>query len=127
MLQQFITQQQRGTAMRNTLALVTYNNTQRLALVRSLRTKTNKVNVMIHLFANSSICTDMLVNPEDLVYTDIPVEYYNALAKSYPNYAATDSISLKLFAQQAQADALYPSIAKLRNNYEPSPYNKRAA
>ena len=117
----------RGTAMRNTLALVTYNNTQRLALVRSLRTKSNKVNVMIHLYANSSICTDMLVDPEDLVYTDIPVQYYNSLAKSYPNYSATDSISLKLFALQAQADALYPTVAKLRNNYEPSPYNKCAA
>ena len=113
--------------MRNTLALVTYNNTQRLALVRSLRTKTRKVNVMIHLYANSSICTDMLVDPEDLVYTDIPVQYYNSLAKSYPNYAATDAISLKLFALQAQADALYPTVAKLRNNYAPSPYNKRAA
>ena len=112
---------------RNTVVLVTYNNTQRLALVRSLRPKHNKVNVMIHLYANSSICTDMLVDPEDLVYTDIPAHYYNALAKSYPNYSATDSISLKLFAQQAHADSLFPSIAKLRNNYEPSPYNKRAA
>ena len=108
--------------MRNTLALVNYNNTQRLALVRSLRTKTRKVNVMIHLYANSSICTDMLVDPEDLVYTDIPAKYYNSLAKSYPNYSATDAISLKLFKLQQQADALYPTVAKLRNNYEPSPY-----
>ena len=112
--------------MRNTLALVTYNNTQRLALVRSVRPKRNLVNVMIHLYANSSICTDMLVDPTELVYTDIPAQYYNSLAKSYPNYSATDSISLKLFKLQQEADALYPSIAKLRNNYEPSPYNKCA-
>ena len=113
--------------MRNTLALVTYNNTQRLALVRGLRPKSNKVNVMIHLFANSSICTDLLVDPTDLVYTNIPVQYYNSLAKSYPNYAATDPTSLKLFKLQQQADQLFPTVAKLRNNYEPSPYNKRAA
>jgi hypothetical protein len=51
------------------------------------------------------------------VYTDIPAKLFTHLAKSYPNYSATDANSLKLFALQQQADALYPNIAKLRNNY----------
>lgn len=103
--------------MRNTLALVNYNNTQRLAHVKSIRTSTNKVNCTIFLYANSSIASDLLVDPEDLVYTNIPAKYFASLAKSYPNYSATDSNSKKLFALQAQADQLYPSVARLRNNY----------
>ena len=105
--------------MRNTLALVNYNNTQRLAYVKAVRPRTNKVNVTIFLFANSSIASDLLVDPEDLVYTNIDPKLFTHLAKSYPNYSATDSNSVKLFALQAQADSQYPSIAKLRNNYEP--------
>ena len=105
--------------MRNTLALVTVYNTQRLAYVKSIRKATNKVNVTVFLYANSSIASDVLVDPEDLVYTNIPAKYFNALAKSYPNYSATDPISLKLFAQQAHADSLFPTVAKLRNNYGP--------
>jgi hypothetical protein len=105
--------------MRNTLALVNYNNTQRLAYVKSIRKASNKVNVTIFLFANSSIASDLLVDPEDLVYTNIDPKLFTHLAKSYPNYAATDSNSVKLFALQQQADSQYPSIAKLRNNYEP--------
>ena len=111
---------------RNSVVLVNYNNTQRLALVRSVRPTTNKVNVMIHLYANSSICSDYLVDASAVTPTNISAKYYNSLAKSYPNYAATDSISLKLFALQAQADSLYPQYAALRNNYEPSPYNRAA-
>ena len=105
--------------MRNTLALVNYNNTQRLALVKSMRPSTGKVNVTVFLYANSSIATDYLVDPTELVYTDIPAKYFTHLAKSYPNYTATDANSLLLFKLQQEADALYPSIAKLRNNYAP--------
>jgi hypothetical protein len=105
--------------MRNTLALVNYNNTQRLAYVKAVRPTTNKVNVTIYLFANSSIASDLLVDPEDLVYTNIPANLFTHLAKSYPNYSATDSNSVKLFALQQQADLQYPTVAKLRNNYEP--------
>ena len=103
--------------MRNTLALVNYNNTQRLAYVKSIRKASNKVNVTIFLYANSSIASDLLVDPEDLVYTNIDPKLFASLAKSYPNYSATDSNSLKLFALQQQADQQYPSIARLRNNY----------
>jgi len=103
--------------MRNTLALVNYNNTQRLAYVKSIRKSTNKVNVTVFLFANSSIASDLLVDPEDLVYTNIPASMFTHLAKSYPNYSACDSNSLKLFALQQRADSMYPSIARLRNNY----------
>jgi hypothetical protein len=103
--------------MRNTLALVNYNNTQRLAYVKAVRPSTGKVNVTMFLYANASIATDYLVDPAELVYTDIPAKLFTHLAKSYPNYSATDANSLKLFALQQQADALYPSIAKLRNNY----------
>ena len=103
--------------MRNTLALVNYNNTQRLAYVKSIRKSTNKVNVTVFLFANSSVCSDLLVDPEDLVYTNIDPKLFTHLAKSYPNYSATDSNSVKLFALQQQADSQYPSIARLRNNY----------
>ena len=105
--------------MRNTLALVNYNNTQRLALVKSVRPSTGKVNVTMYLYANASIATDYLVDPTELVYTDIPAKYFTHLAKSYPNYTATDANSLLLFKLQQEADALYPSIAKLRNNYAP--------
>ena len=107
--------------MRNTLALVNYNNTQRLAYVKAVRPTTNKVNVTVFLYANSSIASDLLVDPEDLVYTNIPAKYFASLAKSYPNYSATDSNSVKLFALQAQADQLYPSVARLRNNYTAYP------
>jgi len=103
--------------MRNTLALVNYNNTQRLAYVKAVRPTTNKVNVTIYLFANSSIASDLLVDPTDLVYTNIDPKLFTHLAKSYPNYAATDRNSKLLFALQAQADQQYPTVAKLRNNY----------
>jgi len=113
---------------RNSVVLVNYKNTQRLALVKSVRSN-NKVNVTIHLYANSSICSDYLVDASAVTATNIPAKYFNSLAKSYPNRAATDSISLRLFALQQQADSLYPQYAALRNNYEPSPYSncKRAA
>ena len=113
---------------RNSVVLVNYKNTQRLALVKSVRSN-NKINCVVHLYANSSICSDYLVDASAVTATNIPAKYFNSLAKSYPNYAATDSISLRLFALQAQADSLYPQYAVLRNNYEPSPYSncKRAA
>ena len=111
---------------RNSVVLVTYNNTQRLALVKSVRSN-NKLNVIIHLYRNSSCSSDYLVDSSAVTLTNVPAKYFHSLAKSYPNYSATDAISLKLFAQQAHADSLFPSIAKLRNNYETSPYNKRAA
>ena len=110
---------------RNSVVLVNYKNTQRLALVRSLRSN-NRVNVMIHMFANSSICSDYCVDASGVTATNIPAKYFNSLAKSYPNYTATDSISLKLFALQAQADALYPNYAALRKQYESSPYSRAA-
>ena len=103
---------------RNSVVLVNYNNTQRLALVRSVRSN-NRVNVMIHLYANSSVCSDYCVDASAVTATNIPAKYFNSLAKSYPNYAATDSNSVKLFKLQAQADSLYPNYAALRNNYEP--------
>jgi homoserine trans-succinylase len=109
---------------RNSVVLVTLNNTQRLALVKSVRSN-NKVNCVVHLYANSSICSDYLVDASAVTATNIPAKYFNSLAKSYPNYAATDSTSKKLFALQAQADSLYPNYAALRNNYEPSPYSNR--
>jgi len=107
--------------MRNTLALVNYNNTQRLALVKSVRPTTNKVNVTIYLYANASIASDLLVDPSDLVYTNIPAKYFTHLAKSYPNYSATDRNSKLLFKLQQQADQLWPTVAKLRNNYAAYP------
>ena len=105
--------------MRNTLALVNYNNKQRLAYVKAVRPTTNKVNVTVFLYANSSIASDLLVDPTDLVYTNIPAKQFTHLAKSYPNYAATDRNSKLLFALQQQADQQWPTVAKLRNNYEP--------
>ena len=103
---------------RNSVVLVNYKNTQRLALVKSVRTN-NKLNVIIHLFANSSVSSDLLVDSSSVTLTTVPAKLFNSLAKSYPNYSATDSTSLKLFALQAQADSLFPQYAKLRNNYEP--------
>ena len=103
---------------RNSVVLVTYNNTQRLALVKSVRSN-NKLNVVIHLYRNSSTSSDYLVDASSVTLTNVPAKYFNSLAKSYPNYSATDSISLKLFALQAQADSLFPQYAVLRNNYGP--------
>ena len=110
---------------RNSVVLVTLNNTQRLALVKSVRSN-NRINCIVHLYRNSSCSSDYLVDASSVTPTNIPAKYFNSLAKSYPNYAATDSISLKLFALQAQADSLYPNYAVLRNNYEPSPYSRAA-
>ena len=101
---------------RNSVVLVNYNNTQRLALVKSVRSN-NKLNVVIHLFANSSVCSDLLVDSSTVQLTNVPAKYFNSLAKSYPNYSATDSNSKKLFALQACADSLFPQYATLRNNY----------
>ena len=101
---------------RNSVVLVNYNNTQRLALVKSVRTN-NKLNVIVHLFANSSVCSDLLVDSSTVTPTSVPAKLFHSLAKSYPNYSATDSTSKKLFALQAQADSLFPQYAKLRNNY----------
>jgi argonaute-like protein implicated in RNA metabolism and viral defense len=105
---------------RNQVVVVNYQNALRLALVRSVRNSTQQVNVMIHCYRNSSICSDWLIKPSDIVaVTDVCSTQFNALAKSYPNYAATDSISSKLFAQQVIADAQYPQYAQYRNSYEP--------
>ena len=101
---------------RNSVVLVNYNNTQRLALVKSVRSN-NKLNVIVHLFANSSVSSDLLVDSSSVTLTTVPAKLFNSLAKSYPNYAATDSTSKKLFALQAQADSLFPQYAALRNNY----------
>ena len=103
---------------RNSVVLVNYNNTQRLALVKSVRSN-NKLNVIIHLYANASCSSDYLVDSSSVTLTNVPAKYFHSLAKSYPNYSATDSMSLKLFALQAQADSLFPQYAKLRNNYGP--------
>ncbi len=103
---------------RNQVVVVSYQNKLRLALVRSLRNKSQQVNVMIFCYRNSSICSDWLIDPSDIVaVTTVSSAQFNALAKSYPNYAATDSISLKLFDMQASADAVYPQYAAYRNNY----------
>jgi hypothetical protein len=103
---------------RNQVVVVNYQNKPRLALVRSLRNKTQQVNVMIFCYRNSSICSDWLIDPSDIVaVTAVCSTQFNALAKSYPNYAATDSISLKLFDMQASADALFPQYAAYRKHY----------
>ena len=104
---------------RNSVVLVNYNNTQRLALVKSVNKSTNMLNVTVYLYANSSIASDYRVHANTVTLTSVPAKYFNALAKSYPNYESTDSISLKLFALQQQADLQYPTVAKLRNNYGP--------
>ena len=105
---------------RNSVVVVNYHNKPRLALVRSLRPSVNKVNVMIYCFRNSSICSDWQIDPSDIVaVTNVSSTQFNALAKSYPNYAATDSVSKMLFAQQASADAVYPQYAAYRKHYGP--------
>lgn len=101
---------------RNSVVLVNYNNTQRLALVKSVRTN-NKLNVIVHLFANSSVCSDLLVDSSTVTLTSVPAKLFHSLAKSYPNYACTSANSKKLFALQQQADSLFPQYATLRNNY----------
>jgi hypothetical protein len=105
---------------RNSVVVVNYCNKPRLALVRSLRPSVNSVNVMIYCYRNSSICSDWQIDPSDIVcVTDVPAAQFNALAKSYPNRAATDAISLRLFDWQASADAVYPQYAAYREHYGP--------
>ena len=84
--------------------------------IQSIRNN-NKLNVIVHLFANSSVSSDLLVDSSSVTLTNVPAKLFHSLAKSYPNYTATDSTSKKLFALQAQADSLFPQYAKLRNNY----------
>jgi hypothetical protein len=105
---------------RNQVVVVNYQNAPRLALVRSVRNSTQQVNVMIFCYRNSSICSDWLIDTSDIVaVTDVNSTQFYALAKSYPNYAATDSISLKLFDMQASADAAFPQYATHRLHYGP--------
>ena len=111
---------------RNSVVLVNYNNTQRLALVKSVRSN-NKVNVTMYLYANSSIASDYLVDASSVQLTSVPAKQFTHLAKSYPNYACTNANSVLLFKLQQQADALYPNYAALRKHYAPSPYSKAKA
>ena len=101
---------------RNSVVLVTYKNTQRLALVKSVRAN-NMLNVTMYLFANASIASDYLVHASAVTLTSVSAKQFVHLAKSYPNYACTSANSKLLFKLQQQADAAYPQYAKLRNNY----------
>jgi hypothetical protein len=102
---------------RNSVVVVNYNNTQRLALVKSVNTNTNMLNVTMYLFANSSIASDYRVHASTVQLTTVSAKQFTHLAKSYPNYACTNANSLLLFKLQQQVDAAYPQYAKLRNNY----------
>ena len=106
---------------RNSVVLVTYNNTQRLALVKSVNKNNNMLNVTMYLFANSSIASDYRVHASTVTLTSVSAKQFVHLAKSYPNYACTNANSLLLFKLQQQADAAYPQYAKLRNNYAAYP------
>lgn len=105
---------------RNSVVLVNYNNTQRLALVKSVRAN-NMLNVTMYLFANASIASDYLVNANSVTLTSVSAKQFVHLAKSYPNYACTNANSKLLFKLQQQADSAYPQYAKLRNNYAAYP------
>jgi len=102
---------------RNSVVLVNYKNTQRLALVKSVNANTNMLNVTIYLFANASIASDYRVHASTVQLTSLSAKQFIHLAKSYPNVACTSANSLLLFKLQQQADAAYPQYAKLRNNY----------
>ena len=102
---------------RNSVVLVNYKNTQRLALVKSVNKNTNMLNVTMYLFANASIASDYRVHASTVQLTSVSAKQFVHLAKSYPNYACTNANSKLLFKLQQQADAAYPQYAKLRNNY----------
>ena len=106
---------------RNSVVIVNYNNTQRLALVKSVNTSTNMLNVTMYLFANSSIASDYRVHASSVQLTSVSAKQFTHLAKSYPNYACTSANSKLLFKLQQQADAAYPQYVKLRNNYAAYP------
>ena len=102
---------------RNSVVLVNYKNTQRLALVKSVNANTNMLNVSIYLFANASIASDYCVHASTVQLTSLSAKQFIHLAKSYPTSACTNANSLLLLQLQQQADAAYPQYAKLRNNY----------
>ena len=102
---------------RNSVVLVNYKNTQRLALVKSVNTSTNMLNVTIYLYANASIASDFRVHASTVQLTSVSAKQFIHLAKSYPNSACTNANSVLLLKLQQQADAAYPQYAKLRNNY----------
>jgi len=102
---------------RNSVVVVNYKNTQRLALVKSVNKNTNMLNVTIYLFANAHIASDYCVHASTVQLTSVSAKQFIHLAKSYSNYACTNTNSLLLFKLQQQADAAYPQYAKLRNNY----------
>ena len=102
---------------RNSVVVVNYKNTQRLALVKSVNANTNMLNVSIYLFANASIASDYRVHASTVQLTSLSAKQFIHLAKSYPLSACTSANSLLLFKLQQQADAAYPQYAALRNNY----------
>ena len=102
---------------RNSVVVVNYKNTQRLALVKSVNANTNMLNVTIYLFANASIASDYRVHASTVQLTSVSAKQFIHLAKSYPNTACTNANSVLLFKLQQQADSAYPQYAKLRNNY----------
>jgi hypothetical protein len=102
---------------RNSVVVVNYKNTQRLALVKSVNANTNMLNVSIYLFANASIASDYRVHASTVQLTSLSAKQFIHLAKSYPLSACTNANSLLLLQLQQQADAAYPQYAKLRNNY----------
>jgi hypothetical protein len=106
---------------RNSVVVVNYQNTQRLALVKSVNKSTNMLNVTMYLFANASIASDYRVHASSVQLTSVSAKQFTHLAKSYPNYACTNANSVLLFKLQQQADAAYPQLAALRNNYAAYP------
>lgn len=104
---------------RNSVVVVKIHNKPRLALVRSVRASTNKVNVMLALFKRNNTYSDCLVDPSDIVeVTSVSYKEFFALSTCYPDPHATDAISLRLFAAQAAADAKYPHYAVFRQYYD---------
>lgn len=112
---------------RNSVVVVLYRNAPRLALVRSLRPRTNQVNVMISLFKRSNLVTDWLIDPSEIVETtSLTSSEYWHLSTCYPNPNSTSEIGRKMLADQAIADAAYPRYAAFRQHYEDYPYRKSA-
>jgi hypothetical protein len=92
----------------------------RLACVRSNGVrKDGTVNIMMALYARSSVFSDCVVEPHEIEPVDVPYSVWQLLAWCLPQPDADDVMCRK----QAEYEAAHPGYTAWRKCYEPHPFN----
>ena len=104
---------------RNTIVTVQFNDTLRLARVKSVNAAKGTACITVALYKDCNVFSDCIVAITLLAATAqaVPNALFSALATCFPQ---KDLPNCPLLAQQRTADAQYPLLAALRNNYEPA-------